>query len=83
MDEGLLPPTEIDHQGLVREVGEHEKRDEERLPVDVADALQVADIGRVIFAARHCGSALKPVRFVPHLSGMRGTTAPVAVLRNV
>ena len=34
------------------------------LLVDAADALQVADIGRVIFAARHRGSALKPVRFV-------------------
>ena len=26
VDEGLLPPTEIDHQGLVREVGEQGRR---------------------------------------------------------
>ena len=56
---------------------------DERLLVDAADALQVADMGRVISAARHRGSALKPVRFVSHLPGMRGTRAPVAILRNV
>ena len=82
IEEGLLPAP-VEHQGLVRDGTSDGVGVDEGLLVDAADALQVADMGRVISAARHRGSALKPVRFVSHLLGMRGTTAPVAILRNV
>ena len=43
VDEGLLPPTEIDHQELVRDGDEQRPRGRyEGLLVDAADALQVA-----------------------------------------
>ena len=58
-----MPPTEIDHQELVRDGDEYGVGVDEGLLVDAADALQVADIERILSAAiaRVCSARSAPI----------------------